>query len=160
MVDNYGNYFCQKLLSACSAEQRFNLLQSIRADFFLICTSQKGTHSIQRFIEMVSLEREEQYFREVLAGHVSTLALDAQGTHVVQNIIQFFPEDRRQFLFDECLGSFYDICTNNYGLCVIKILLQKTTIEANRRGVVREFMARSIELAQDPYGNYAIQTAI
>ena len=29
MVDNYGNYFCQRLLSSCSGEQRVQILKLI-----------------------------------------------------------------------------------------------------------------------------------
>ncbi len=68
MVDNYGNYFCQKLLSACSGDQRLHILEKIRQDFNLICCSKKGTHSIQKFVDMANLEREEVYFHEVLTG--------------------------------------------------------------------------------------------
>lgn len=32
MVDNYGNYFCQKLLSNCSADQRMQILERIAED--------------------------------------------------------------------------------------------------------------------------------
>lgn len=46
MVDNYGNYFCQRLLSCCSGEQRVMILKLIEQDFLLICTDKRGTHTI------------------------------------------------------------------------------------------------------------------
>lgn len=38
MIDRYGNYFCQELISRCNSHQRLKILQSIQADFIKICT--------------------------------------------------------------------------------------------------------------------------
>lgn len=46
MVDNYGNYFCQRLLINCSSDQRMQILQRISCDFVKICCNKKGTHTI------------------------------------------------------------------------------------------------------------------
>lgn len=46
MVDNYGNYFCQRLLSSCSGEQRVQILRLIESDFISICKDKRGTHTI------------------------------------------------------------------------------------------------------------------
>jgi hypothetical protein len=46
MVDNYGNYFCQRLLSSCSGEQRVTILKLIESAFLFICTDKRGTHTI------------------------------------------------------------------------------------------------------------------
>ena len=46
MVDNYGNYFCQKLLLNCSADQRMQLLERIAEEIVQICCDKRGTHAI------------------------------------------------------------------------------------------------------------------
>jgi hypothetical protein len=46
MIDNYGNYFCQSLLSSCSGVQRLTILRSIEKNFIEICCDRKGTHTI------------------------------------------------------------------------------------------------------------------
>lgn len=74
MVDNYGNYFCQRLLINCSSAQRMQILERIAGDFVIICKNKKGTHTIQKFIDLVNLEAEEKFFQRVLNGHVVDLS--------------------------------------------------------------------------------------
>lgn len=46
------------------------ILERIVNDFVVICCNKKGTHTIQKFIDLVNLEQEEKYFQKTLAGHV------------------------------------------------------------------------------------------
>ena len=48
---------------------------------------------------------------------------------------------------------------NNHGLCVVKLVVAKTTLQENRVRLMQKLVAHAIELAQNPYGNYAIQQA-
>eukprot|EP00347_Sterkiella_histriomuscorum_P024135 403332189 len=157
MVDNYGNYFCQELLINCSSAQRMQILERISVDFVAICCNKKGTHTIQKFIDLVNLEAEEKFFQRVLAGHVALLSSDVQGTHVIQNIIKCFEESKRQFVFDEIYEQFIELATDYSGLSVIKTIISKTHKPENRKRLMGKLVANAIELAQNPYGNYAIQ---
>lgn len=74
MIDNYGNYFCQRLLYNCSADQRIFILEKIEANFIEISCNKKGTHTIQKFIDLVNLVKEEEYFQRVLKGQVARLS--------------------------------------------------------------------------------------
>lgn len=75
---------------------------------------------------------------------------------MIQNIIKCFDESKRQFVFDEIYEQFIELATNNCGLCVIKILIAKTFKTENRKKLMGKLIANAIELAQNPYGNYAI----
>ena len=75
MVDNYGNYFCQKLLSSCSGDQRLAILNMIKPKFNEICCNKKGTHTIQTMFDLVNLPEEEDFIRNALIGNVVTLAM-------------------------------------------------------------------------------------
>ena len=44
----YGNYFCQKLYSICSTEQRILILDSIKDSFVSISKTKAGCHVLQR----------------------------------------------------------------------------------------------------------------
>jgi hypothetical protein len=83
MVDNYGNYFCQRLLSSCSGEQRVQILRLIQSDFISICTDKRGTHTIQTIIDTLSIPEEEKILKNCLVGKVFELSIDQQGTHVI-----------------------------------------------------------------------------
>jgi len=124
MMDNYGNYFCQKLLSACTSEQRLIVLQIIQEQFINICCNKKGTHSIQQIIDLITQPQEEELIMSFLRGNIVELARDAQGAHVVQKVLDTFrSETKRQFIFDEVYLCFLDLAKNSNGLCVIKKLI-------------------------------------
>jgi hypothetical protein len=38
------------------------ILESIAKDFIIICCNKKGTHTIQKFIDLANLEAEEKFF--------------------------------------------------------------------------------------------------
>lgn len=38
------------------------ILERIAKDFVSICCDKKGTHTVQKFIDLVNLEQEEKYF--------------------------------------------------------------------------------------------------
>jgi hypothetical protein len=76
MVDNYGNYFCQRLLSSCSGEQRVQILKLIENDFLFICTDKRGTHTIQTIIDTLSIPEEEKILKNCLFGKVFELSAD------------------------------------------------------------------------------------
>ena len=67
-----------------------------------------------------------------------------------------FEEHKRQFIFDEIYDKFLEAATNNYSLCVVKILFAKTFNDSNRELLKEKLKRHAIELAQNPYGNYAI----
>lgn len=75
MVDNYGNYFCQKLLSSCSGDQRLAILNMIKPKFFEICCSKKGTHTIQTMFDLVNLPEEEEFIQSALQGSIKNLSM-------------------------------------------------------------------------------------
>ena len=62
-------------------------------------------------------------------------------------------------MFDEIYEKFIELSTNNCGLCVVKILVAKTVKQENRKKLMGKLIANAIELAQNPYGNYALQQA-
>lgn len=88
MVNQYGNYFFQKLLSNCSVEQRLQILDHIKDDFIKICCHKQGTHTIQTIFDNVSMDKEESFIRQALQGYVFQLSVDLQGTHVIRKVLQ------------------------------------------------------------------------
>lgn len=50
-----------------------------------------------------------------------------------------------------------DLATNNCGLCVIKVIIAKTYRKEHRQGIMKKLVPNAIALAQNPYGNYALQ---
>lgn len=176
MVDNYGNYFCQKLLSTCSCDQRLFILTIIQEHFIKICCNKKGTHTIQSMFDLITLNQEEELIFKALKGHIVYLARDAQGAHVVQKVLNTFPEEtKRQFIFDEVYQCLIDLAKDSNGLCVIKRLIQlyspasldKSQAQEqvalrkkNALAILMKIQESVIDLVQDPFGNYAVSEII
>ena len=111
------------LLSSCSGDQRLGILKSIQVKFIEICCNKKGTHTIQKMIDLVNLPEEEDFIRNALIGNVVRLSKDSQGTHVIQKVLSCFEEQKRAFIFEEVFDDFIELAKNNNGLCVIKKLV-------------------------------------
>lgn len=72
-----------------------------------------------------------------------------------------FSPTQRIFIIQEALEKFTELSNDANGLCLIKKLLPICRNDAKLVGEVMEKMTKSsIELAQNPYGNYAIQVAL
>ncbi len=71
MVDQYGNYFCQKLLQSASQEQRLKILSVLHDNIVMISCSKKGTHSLQCLIEMINMPEEEDILIRAFKPHVN-----------------------------------------------------------------------------------------
>ena len=82
-------------------------------------------------IDLINLQEEEDFIRDIIKGHVVVLSLDSQGTHVVQKVIICFDEEKRGFVFEEIMKEFIEVGTNSNGLCVIKKLISNTKMECN-----------------------------
>jgi hypothetical protein len=82
MIDRYGNYFFQEFIRKCDDVQRLSILNNIRPNFIQICTDKKGTHTVQRLIDMVNTPAEEKALFECMQGQFVKLCMDQQGTHV------------------------------------------------------------------------------
>jgi hypothetical protein len=74
MTDIYGNYFCQKLIQCCSAEQRMFILRHIMKDFTVIGCNNSGTHALQSLIEIINMPGEEELVKEAVRDNILTLS--------------------------------------------------------------------------------------
>jgi len=91
-------------------------------------------------------------------GNVVPLSLDSNGTHVVQALIKNFREERIAGFVKEITASskvLLQVSCNCHGICVVKALIDKT--KTQRQNLQTLLVRLSPELAQDPFGNYAIQ---
>jgi hypothetical protein len=75
MVDNYANYFCQRLLSSCSPPQRISFLTQIRGNIVPISMDKKGTHTIQSLLDVMTMDEEEEILANDIKGHVYEMAM-------------------------------------------------------------------------------------
>jgi hypothetical protein len=138
LMDTYGNYFCQKLIQTCNAEQRLvllrdvsiNILTQIQVRFFEISCNPCGTHALQSLIEIVNQKQEEDIIVQAVNDSIYKLSMDNNGTHVMQKIISVVKESNRVEINKTLLERFNDLVFDANGICVVlilsKILAKKT----------------------------------
>ena len=131
MVNQYGNYFFQRLLSNCSVNQRLRILSHIKDHFIEICCDKQGTHTIQTIFDNVTTDLEEDFIGEALRDHVYDLSVDQQGTHVIRKVLKTRSsyDNLLAPIFEEIHANLFLLCLNQNGLCVIKIVIELTTTE-------------------------------
>jgi len=61
-----------------------------------------------------------------------------------------------EFVFDETFENFFELVTNNHGLCMTKRLLAATHSQQKRGKFMNLITESSMEIMQNQYGNYAI----
>jgi len=91
-----------------------------------------------------------------MVGAVKVLSLDSKGTHVVQKSICKFSDKLLEFVFEETYDNFFELVTNNHGLCMTKKLLAATHSKEKRAKFMALITEQSMEIMQNQYGNYAI----
>lgn len=80
---------------------------------------------------------------------------------MVQKALASLSNARRHFIVLEALDKFTELASDANGLCLIKKLLPLTRSDPKlAASVMNKITKSSIELAQNPYGNYAIQVVL
>ncbi len=80
---------------------------------------------------------------------------------MVQKALLSFAEPRKSFIVEEALARLPELCNDANGLCLAKKLIPVCAKDMALVVRVVGTMAKcSVDLAQSPYGNYAIQVAL
>jgi hypothetical protein len=159
MCDTYGNYLCQQLFQACSAELRQRILERLMPFLAHISMDRRGTHSLQSLVGVITTRDEEQLLERGLADLVFKLAMDPHGTHVIQRVLVCFAASSAEFIHQKVIDVLDVLAQNPSGLCVVKKCIVQAN-ESQRRRLLAKLADHTIALVQSPYGNYAIQTAL
>ena len=159
MSDIYGNYFCQKLYSLSSFEQRMTILDNIKDIFVPISKTKAGSHAAQSIIEHASTLEEKNKIMSFIRNLEMEMALDTEGTHVLQKIIQIFKEGERQALTDVLSQSanVNILCKDLKGISVIKRLICFNNDENNRSKLVDALYDNCLEIVKTSSGSYILQ---
>ena len=162
MCDVYGNYFCQKLYSISSIEQRRMILNSMKDIFINVSQNSAGAHVAQSIIELAETREEKDIIMDYIKNHEMQLALHPEGTHVLQKIVQIFAENERQLLTDVLCTNINvnNLCQDLKGISVIKRLISFNKETINRVKLVEAFFPNILEISKSSSGSYIIQYLI
>lgn len=150
--DPCGNYVCQRLLQHCSATDRLGLLESLREALAGLALHPIATHVIQTLVSLISLPDEEAVVTAWLRVHFLRLARHEYGTHVVQKL----QLTCHQAVLELVLAHFPLLAADKFGIGVVKRAITDA-VGAEREVIWQAIAPLALELAQDPYGNYAVQ---
>ena len=156
MSDQYGNYFCQKLMVSSSSAQRLKILRELRPNVLKISCDKRGTHSMQCLIEMINMPEEEEEIKQSIQDHILNLAFDSNGNHVLQKVLICIKENNTDFIFIPVLSRFVDLSMDQNGLGVIKKIISKILDHDKVMKMSEVLGMQAVKLVQSPYGNYAV----
>lgn len=162
MCNTYGNYFCQRLYTISSIEQRRIILNSMKDIFINVSENPAGAHVIQTIIEVCYTKEEKDIIMEYIKSYEMQLALHPEGTHVLQKIIQIFAEDERQNLTDVLCTyvNVFNLCQDLKGISVIKRLISFNKEKTNMVKLVESFYPNLLQISRSSSGSYILQYLI
>ncbi|XP_020100832.1 uncharacterized protein LOC109718823 [Ananas comosus] len=159
MEDQFGNYLMQKLLGVCDEEQRMSIVVALTKDpinLVGISLNMHGTRAVQKLIETLKIKQQISLVVSALKLGFLDLIKDLNGNHVLQCCLERLPLEDNKFIFDAAAIHCVDIATHSQGCCVLQRCIKHSTGK-ERMALVEKVSANGFQLAQDPYGNYAVQ---
>ncbi|GMI83770.1 hypothetical protein HRI_002046300 [Hibiscus trionum] len=159
MMNPFGNYLMQKLLEVCNEEQRMQILLMVTEEpgqLVKISLNTHGTRVVQKLIETLKTRQQISLVISALEPGFLSLIKDLNGNHVVQRCLQCLSSEDNKFIFVAAAKYCVDIATHQHGCCVLQRCISHSTGEY-REKLVEEISSNGLLLAQDAYGNYAVQ---
>ncbi|CAH2033601.1 unnamed protein product [Thlaspi arvense] len=162
MMNPFGNYLMQKLLDVCNEEQITQIILMVTTEpgvLVRIALNTYGTRVVQRLVEVIKTKKQSFLVKSALRPGFLNLATDINGNHVIQRCLQWLSTEDNEFIFEEATRFCVDIATHRHGCCVLQKCIAYSTGQ-EREKLITEIARNSLFLAQDPYGNYAVQVII
>ncbi|KAH9251114.1 hypothetical protein BASA81_011013 [Batrachochytrium salamandrivorans] len=160
MTDPFANYMYQKLLDVASPEQRLAMLEQVRHSLLPASLNLHGTRSVQKHIEVASLnskqERQRQIISQELSMHVTRLSMDTNGNHVIQRMLQHFHPSDCEFIFRAVVQDLILVTRHRHGCCVVQRSLD-ASVGPTRDRLIDIIEYHCLQLMQDPFANYTVQ---
>lgn len=160
MCNMYGNYLCSAAFQACSVAQRLRMLDIASRHLRAVATDRWGTHALQSLIGLVCTSQEQELLLPALQEHVVELSCDPNGAHAVQRALVSFGVPCPEPILREVTRCLCTVAHNPHGLCVLKKCISQTRQGDGQEHLLREISHHALDLAQGPYGNYAVQHAL
>ncbi|XP_010436301.1 PREDICTED: pumilio homolog 11-like [Camelina sativa] len=161
-MDQFGNYFVQKLLQVCDEEQRTQILIRLTSKPGLlvkISINNYGTRVVQKLIETVSTKEQISLLKSALKPGFLSLVRELNGNHVILSCLRFLDPNDKKFILEAATKFCTEIATHRHGCCVLQRCISYSVGEQHEK-LVGEISRNALRLAQDPYGNYVVQYII
>merc|ERR550514_2249014 len=161
MADAVGNYFCQAVLEACSADDLALIVQYASQEIVTIALSRHGTCALQKLLVQVT-ELAPQLMTKLLdglRGSVVKLTKDSYGHYVMECLLDLLEFDQTTFIVEAMRGHCAQVGTHRQGCLVLQKCFHRPT-DAALVALGEEIAEHAVKLAQDPFGNYVVQNVL
>jgi hypothetical protein len=109
---------------------------------------------------MINRPEEKEVIFNSIKDDIVNLALHPQGNYVLLLLFGILHGRMLEHIVEQLIEQIPNMAFNNYGICIVNkmIMLTPSIDHANR---IVAILARYLtEIIQDPFGNYAITTAL
>ncbi len=121
MVNLFGNYLCQKVITYSSAQQQMLILQKLSPDFIRVVCDRQGTRASQKLVELcASNSSHRDTIMQICQSDWMLLMMNANATHLVHVILDTFPSAEVHSIFEDALTHVCDLANDQHGLCILK----------------------------------------
>ncbi|XP_030537845.2 pumilio homolog 12-like [Rhodamnia argentea] len=160
MVHQTWNHVIQSLVEVCDEVQRTKILEKVTLQehrLVKICLDPYGIHAVKKLLDHVTTPYQMKLVVSALLPGVVSLALEKNS--VIEHCLRNFPHEYTESLLVELAKNCYHIATNQTGCCTLQACIHYSD-RASRECLLVELPSYSLQLAQDPYGNYVVQTLL
>ncbi|KAI6688015.1 hypothetical protein NL676_024843 [Syzygium grande] len=160
MIHQTWSHVIQNLVEVCDEEQRTRILEKVTLQEPLlvrICLDSYGIHAVKKLLDHVTTPYQMALVVSSLLPGVVSLALERNG--VIEHCLQNFPHEYTEPLLVVLANNCYDIATNQNGCCTLQACINYPD-GASREHLLAELTSYSLQLAQDEYGNYVVQSLL
>lgn len=159
-VNQYGNYFLQKLIERLNASQRLFIIESLKNNFAKVAGHLVGTHVIQTLVSRLKTNEEIRAAEVAIQKDLLYLSMNEYGTHVVQKLIVSFNGRKSRCLEEFVINYLKVLCFDKNGVCVIKLLYSQGMIKSSKKSIIRFLTDNALRLGMNVFGNYFLQLVI
>ena len=160
-LDQFGNYFIQKVIQYLNSEHIEELLyKKIPSHFRCLCFNQHGTRVIQKLFErIVNIEKDLNFYTDLLSLNLKDFIIDQNANHVIIKFINMVPSTKFNFITQYIINNIYELSTKKHSCVIIQKCIEYSDQE-QKKILLKAIAVRSYELIGDQYGNYVIQCCI
>ncbi|KAM7482445.1 hypothetical protein LguiB_007028 [Lonicera macranthoides] len=158
----YGNHVIQKCLAKFSSDEIETLLNVIADNCVEIARDKSGCCVMQQCIYQAHRLCKDRLISQVVSNAL-LLADDPFGNYVVQFMTEMRIPQVNLRLMGELEGNYLALSMNKFGSNVVENCIIHCVDDCTRDRITRELIHSPpdfLMLAQHPYGNYVIQTAL
>lgn len=161
IIDPFGNYLVQKLISYCSEANLNLILEILQYNLFQISINQHGTRALQKVIDNLKNDKQLALLTSGLKPYITELIKDLNGNHVIQKILNKYPPKDCQFIYDSIIADLKIVATHKHGCCVLQKCLNHVTPAQLDQFTDEILKFNNFEiLINDQFGNYVLQYLI